>query len=88
MAGAGGQEGIAFALYDLGHLARTQGDSATARSFYEQTLTTLEELGHKRIIADIPGDLAEMARDEGDPAAARALNNLKRAAPSQPENQP
>jgi len=63
----------AKALNGAGNLAYRQGDYATARALYEESLAIRRELGDKNGIADSLSNLGEMAKEQGDYAAARAL---------------
>ena len=54
-------------------MARDQGDAATARSLYEQSLATFRELGDRWGIAGCLADLGNLARDQKDYGAAHSL---------------
>jgi predicted ATPase/DNA-binding winged helix-turn-helix (wHTH) protein len=61
-------------LTGAGHLAHNQGDYATARALFEESLTLWREIGNKRGIASALNDLGWMAWRQGDYAVAQALS--------------
>ncbi|MFL5732491.1 MAG: tetratricopeptide repeat protein, partial [Chloroflexia bacterium] len=63
----------ARALNGAGALAALQGDYATARSMYEESLAISRELGDKRGIAVSLGNLGNVAYGQGDYAIAHSL---------------
>jgi predicted ATPase/class 3 adenylate cyclase len=65
----------AKALAGAGGLARQQGDYATARDLYEQSLALRRDLGDKRGVAAVRGDLGLIGFHLGEYAAARVLLN-------------
>ena len=62
----GDRTGVAWALNHQGDVARDQGDSAAARSLYEQSLATFRELGDRWGIAGSLADLGNLAREQED----------------------
>jgi hypothetical protein len=58
---------------NLGEVARVQGDSGRAETYYREALTRFEEVGGKRDVARVLHNLGRMARQRGDDALARAL---------------
>ena len=73
---SGGQEPTksrAAALNGAGTLAWMQGDYASARVLYEESLTIARELEDKKGIALSLGNLGIVAKEQGDYALARSL---------------
>src|SRR6202047_3976940 len=56
-----------------GDVARDQGDSAAARTLYEEALAIFRELGDRWGIAGTLADLGSLAREEGNCPTARSL---------------
>jgi tetratricopeptide (TPR) repeat protein len=54
-------------------LAATQGDLATARSLFEESLALCREMGARRGIAGLLGNLGTVVHGQGDLVTARAL---------------
>jgi len=64
----------AKALKAAGNLAVFgQGDHASGRSLYEESLAIWRKLGHKQGVATLLSNLAALVSGQGDHAAARAL---------------
>ena len=63
---------MAWSLNYEGDVAHEQGDDATARSLYEQSLTIFRELGDKWGIAGCLVDLGNLARDHSDYQTSRS----------------
>ncbi len=63
----------AKALHGAGGLAWSQGDYAAARELQEESLAIRRELGDRRGIASVLGNLGNVAQCQGDYAAARGL---------------
>lgn len=63
----------ANALIGMAYIMTRQGDYASARSIYEQSLTIGKELGDKQIIGDALNGLGHVALGQGDYASARSL---------------
>ena len=61
-------------LTGAGHLAHNQGDYATARALFAESLRLWREIGNKRGIASALNDLGWMAWRQGDYTVARALS--------------
>jgi multidrug resistance efflux pump len=64
---------VAWSLNYQGDVARDQGDSAAARTLYEQSLAIFRELSDRWGIGGILADLGSLAREQGDYARAHAL---------------
>ena len=64
--GLGDRTGVAWSLNYQGDVARDQGDSAAARTLYEQGLAIFRELGDRWGIAGTLADLGSLAREQGD----------------------
>jgi predicted ATPase/Tfp pilus assembly protein PilF len=64
----------AGAANGAGNLACSQGDYATARTLYEESLAIRREVGDQRGIAGSLGNMGIVAREQGDYATARALH--------------
>lgn len=69
----GYKQTIAYALNNLGRIARDEGNYAEARRLSEESLALRRELGDKWGITYALNNLGLVARDEGDYATARAL---------------
>ena len=65
--------GVAWSMNHQGDVARDQGDSAAARTLYEQGLAIFRELGDRWGIAGTLADLGNLAREQGDYPAAHSL---------------
>jgi tetratricopeptide (TPR) repeat protein len=70
---AGDQFGIAFALNNLGHVARHERDYDRAAALFEESLALRRQLGHQEGIGQSLQSLAALARHRGDYAQATAL---------------
>jgi tetratricopeptide (TPR) repeat protein len=66
---------IIFALINIAELVRSQGDYATAKSYYLKSLSLGYELGYTAIIARIKKDLGEVYHYIGDANKAYELFN-------------
>ena len=64
----------ALVLIWAGYLAYSQGDYASARALYEESLAIERELGDKAGIATSLNNLGLVAKAQGDYASARALH--------------
>ena len=64
------EEGIAYSLYDLGHLAYIQGDLAQAESFLEDSRTRFQERGNKLALGRVLLSLGYVTREQGRPEQA------------------
>lgn len=64
---------MAWALNHQGDVARDQGESAAARTLYQQSLEDFRELGDRWGIAGSLADLGNLAREQQDYGAADAL---------------
>ena len=62
----GDRAGVAWSLNYQGDVARDQGDSAAARTLYEQGLAIFRELGDRWGIAGTLADLGNLAREQGE----------------------
>ena len=65
--------GICLALGCLGAVARAQGDTALARTCYEEKLAFWRDIGDRAGIAATLAELGALALQEGDQAQAHAL---------------
>src|SRR2546423_9327953 len=63
----------ATALIGMAYMMTRQGDYASARLSYEQSLTIGKELGDKKIIGDALNGLGHVALNQSDYASARSL---------------
>jgi predicted ATPase/transcriptional regulator with XRE-family HTH domain len=61
----------AAALKAIGNMARYQGDVAAARSYWEDALALLNDLGERRAVAHVLRNLGSALTQQGDLAAAR-----------------
>jgi hypothetical protein len=77
----GDQLGIAGSLSNLGLLAESEGDTAVARSFLDESLSIRLELGDRWGIAASHTNLGRCAEQRGDYADARSHFDLARAGP-------
>ena len=68
----GDRRGIARSLNNLGNVAHEQGDFASARTLYEESLAIRRELGDRRGIANSLNNLGNVAYEQDDYPAARA----------------
>ena len=64
---------MAWALNQQGDVARDQGDSAAARSLYEQSLICFRDLHDRWGVAGTLADLGNLAREQRDYHAADSL---------------
>jgi tetratricopeptide (TPR) repeat protein len=71
--GLGDRTGVAWSMNYQGDVARDQGDSAAARTLYEQGLAIFRELGDRWGIAGTLADLGSLAREQGNYPTARSL---------------
>ena len=62
--GLGDRTGVAWSMNYQGDVARDQGDSAAARTLYEQGLAIFRELGDRWGIAGTLADLGNLAREQ------------------------
>jgi tetratricopeptide (TPR) repeat protein len=62
-----------MSLNSLGNVAYDQGDGASARALYEESLEIKREMGDKRGIARALNNLANVVSDLGDNSSARVL---------------
>ena len=70
--GLGDRTGVAWSMNYQGDVARDQGDSAAARTLYEQGMAIFRELGDRWGIAGTLADLGSLAREQGDYPAAHS----------------
>jgi predicted ATPase/class 3 adenylate cyclase len=76
VAGTGADAAVrAKAVNQAGYLAWAQGDTASARGFYEAALSLRREIGDRQGIAASLNGLGNVAYNEGNRAAARSLYN-------------
>src|SRR5256886_15737987 len=71
--GLGDRTGVAWSLNYQGDVARDQGDSAAARTLYEQGLAIFRELGDRWGIAGTLADLGSLAREQRNCPRAHSL---------------
>jgi len=69
----GYRSGVSWSLNYEGDVARDQGDSAGARTLYEQALAIFQELGDLRGVAGTLADLGNLAKDQGNYLQAHSL---------------
>ena len=65
--------GVAWSLNYQGDVAHDQGDSAAARTLYEQGLAIFRDVCDRWGIAGTLADLGSLAREKGDYSAARSM---------------
>ena len=69
----GDRTGVAWSTNYQGDVARDQGDSAAARTLYEQGLAMFRELNDRWGIAGTLADLGSLAREQGNYPTAHSL---------------
>jgi DNA-binding winged helix-turn-helix (wHTH) protein/tetratricopeptide (TPR) repeat protein/TolB-like protein len=69
----GGTQYLTVAMAVLGDALMAQGDLASARQQYQQTLETRQKLGDQYLVAESQVSLAELSIEEGHPEQAEPL---------------
>jgi tetratricopeptide (TPR) repeat protein len=73
-------------LFDLGELARQQGDNAQAAAYYHESLALAQETGNRRAIASSLNSLAILAHERGDDEQATSWCDRSIAIQRQTDN--